>query len=62
MKQMKEQAISSGPNNVVSSVSAKIGDVMGAFAPGQLPRGEMQVFFSIFSQPGRWALRNDATV
>ena len=43
MKLMKEQAISSGPKDVVSSVSAKIGGVIGAFPPGQLPRGEMQV-------------------
>ena len=40
---MKEQGSSSGPKDVVSSVSAKIGGVMGAFAPGQLPRREMQV-------------------
>ena len=43
MKLMKEQAISSRPKDMVSSVSAKIGGVMGAFAPGQPPRGEMQV-------------------
>ena len=40
---MKEQAILSRPKDVVYSVSAKIGGVIGAFAPGQLPRGEMQV-------------------
>lgn len=31
------------PKGVISSVSAKVGGVMGAMAPGQLPRGEMQV-------------------
>ena len=43
MKMLKEEIGESGPKAVVSSVSAKVGGVVGAVAPGQLPRGEMQV-------------------
>ena len=40
---IKHEAKSAGPKDVVSSVSAKVGEVVGARAPGELPRGERQV-------------------
>ncbi len=43
LKLVKNEMGVSVPKDVVSSVSAKVGGVVGATAPGQLPRGEMQV-------------------
>lgn len=43
MKMIKGEMKSSGPKEVVSSVSVKVGGVMQAVAPGELPRGERQV-------------------
>lgn len=43
MKLLKEELAESGPKDAVSSVTAKVGGVVGANAPGQLPRGETQV-------------------
>ena len=43
MKMIKSEMKSSGPKEVVSMVSAKVGGVMQAAAPGELPRGERQV-------------------
>jgi len=40
---VKQESQKSGPKDVVSSVSAKVGGMLGALAPGQLPRGEAQV-------------------
>jgi hypothetical protein len=42
-KYIKQEVKDAGPKDVVASVSAKVGGVIGARAPGQLPRGEMQV-------------------
>ena len=43
MKMIKSEMKSSGAKEVVSSVSIKVGGVMKAVAPGELPRGERQV-------------------
>lgn len=43
MKSIKSELKTCGPKDVVSTVSAKVGGVVEAVAPGQLPRGEMQV-------------------
>ena len=43
LKMIKQEVKAAGPKDVVASVSAKVGGVIGARAPGQLPRGEMQV-------------------
>ena len=43
MKHIKSELISSNPRNVIANVSAKVGGVLEAVAPGQLPRGDMQV-------------------
>ena len=43
IKMIKRGGAHAGPKEVVSSVSHNVGGVMGAIAPGQLPRGEMQV-------------------
>ena len=40
---VKEEAKTSNPKDVVAKVSAKVGGVIGAKAPGQLHRGEAQV-------------------
>ena len=43
LKKIKQETREAGPKEVVATVSAKVGGVIGARAPGQLPRGEMQV-------------------
>ncbi len=43
MKMLKEEAQTANPKEVISKVSAKVGGVVGARGPGQLPRGEGQV-------------------
>ena len=43
MKMIKSEMKHSGPKEVVSSVSIKVGGVLKAAAPGELPRGERQV-------------------
>ena len=43
MKMIKSEMKSSGPKEVVSSVSVKVGGVMQAAAAGELPHGERQV-------------------
>ena len=43
MKMIKSEMKQSGPKQVVSSVSIKVGGVLKAAAPGELPRGERQV-------------------
>ncbi|XP_065891101.1 uncharacterized protein [Dysidea avara] len=43
MKMIKSEVPSNCPKGVVASVSAKVGDVMQANVPGELPRGERQV-------------------
>ena len=43
MKMIKSEMKSSEPKEVVSSVSVKVGGVMQAAAPGELPCGERQV-------------------
>lgn len=43
MQMVKQESQKSGPKDVVASVSAKVGGILGALAPGQLPRGEPQV-------------------
>ena len=40
---IKQKCIDTGPKHVISSVSAVVGGVLGASAPGQLPRDEKQV-------------------
>lgn len=40
---VKKEGSCTGPKEVVARVSERVGGVMGAIAPGQLPRGEMQV-------------------
>ena len=40
---IKKEGAHAGPKEVISSVSRNVGGVMGAVAPGQLPRDEMQV-------------------
>ena len=43
MQMVKQESQKSGPKDVVASVSVKVGGMLGALAPGQLPRGEEQV-------------------
>ena len=43
MQMVKQESQKSRPKDVVASVSAKGGGMLGALAPGQLPRGEAQV-------------------
>ena len=43
MELIKKEGCASGPKEVVAVVSGKVGGVLGASAPGQLPRGEAQV-------------------
>lgn len=43
LKMIKQEVKEAGPKEVVALVSTKVGGVIGARAPGQLPRGEMQV-------------------
>ena len=43
MKMIKSEMKHSGPKEVVSSVSVKVGGAIQATAPGELPRGERQV-------------------
>ena len=43
LKLIKKEGSSTGPKEVVARVSERVGGVMGASAPGQVPRGEMQV-------------------
>ena len=43
IEMIKKEGAHAGPKEVVSSVSHNVGGVMGAVAPGQLPRDEMQV-------------------
>ena len=43
MELIKRESVSKGPKEIVSQVSQRVGGVMGAAAPGQLPRGEKQV-------------------
>ena len=43
MKMIKSEVPNNCPKGVVASVSAKVGGVMQANAPGELPRGERQV-------------------
>ena len=38
---VKKEGSCTGPKEVVARVSERFGGVMGAIAPGQLPRGEM---------------------
>ena len=40
---IKKEGCTSGPKQVVARVSEKVGGVLGASAPGQLPRSEKQV-------------------
>ena len=42
MKMIKNEIQQSGPKEVVASVSAQVGGVLQAYAPGELPRGERQ--------------------
>ena len=42
-KHIKQESSKDGPKCVVASLSAKVGGVMEAKAPGQLPRDEKQV-------------------
>ena len=39
---IKNEIQQSGPKEVVASVSAQVGGVLQAYAPGELPRGERQ--------------------
>lgn len=48
MELIKKEGCASGPKGVVAFVSEKAGGVIGASAPGQLPRGEAQVSNVIF--------------
>lgn len=43
LKRVKEESISSGPKETVERVSSEMGGVLGASAPGQLPRNERRV-------------------
>lgn len=43
IKMIKKEGAHAGRKEVVSCVSHYVGGVMGAIAPGQLPRDEMQV-------------------
>ena len=43
MRMIKDEVRKSGPKEVVASVSARVGGVLQACAPGELPRGERQV-------------------
>ena len=43
MKMIKDGMRQSGPKNVVASVSAMVGGVLQAYAPGKLPQGERQI-------------------
>ena len=43
IEMIKKEGAHAGPKEVVSSLSHNVGGVMGAVAPGQLPRDEMQV-------------------
>ena len=43
LKMVKGELEASGPKDIMSSVSRKVGGVMGAAAPGQLPRDETQI-------------------
>ena len=45
MEIIKKGSVSKGPKDIVSKVSESVGGVMGAVAPGQLPRGEKQVSY-----------------
>ena len=40
---IKKEGSTSGPKQIVARVCEKVGSVMGASAPGQLPHGERQV-------------------
>lgn len=42
-KHIKEKCATEGPKSVVASLSAEVGGVLEAIAPGQLPRNEKQV-------------------
>ena len=42
MRMIKDEVRKSGPKEVVASVSARVGGVLQAYAPGELPRGERQ--------------------
>ena len=59
MKLIKTEGRSAGPKEVVAPVSEKLGGVMGASAPGQLPRGETQV--SNVKQPLRFQGEHEST-
>ena len=39
---IKNEIHQSGPKHVVASVSAQVGGILQAYAPGELPRGERQ--------------------
>ncbi len=43
MRMNQNEIQQSGPKEVVASVSAQVGGVLQAYAPGELPRGEGQV-------------------
>lgn len=43
MRMIKGEVRKSGPKEVVASVSARVGGVLQAYAPDELPRGERQV-------------------
>ena len=43
MKGLKQELQTSGPKQVMSSISTKAGGVLGAMGPGQLPQNEMQI-------------------
>ena len=43
MKMIKTEAQHNHPKEVMASVTAKVGGVMSANAPGKLPRGERQI-------------------
>ena len=43
MELIKKEGCGTGPKEVVARISGKVGGVMEACAPGQLPRGEAQV-------------------
>ena len=42
LKMIKQEVKEAEPKEVVASVSAKVGGVIGAKIPGQFPQGEMQ--------------------
>ena len=53
LKRVKEESTSKGPKATVEQVSSEMGGILGASAPGQLPRNERQVTHQKRMQKGR---------